>query len=173
MEHRASLEVNMDRERLKQPVTAIRACAQFALLKLERATPGERGDIRPYLATIVAETRRLETLLKAPADEAATDVLLSMRPLREERTPVTRGARGSGDGVAPSNDQPADVARDEWHGRRVDGGLTPEVAQQLRLASFRLARGENAAHDSARDGAAFNTLIAVGAAGAPPILGHI
>jgi hypothetical protein len=171
MEHRASLEVNMDRERLKQPVTAIRACAQFALLKLERATPGERGDIRPYLATIVAETRRLETLLKAPASEAATDVLLSVRPLRGELTPpVTR----SGIGNAGQGDQlPPDAAREARCDRRVDGELSPQAAQQLRLARLRLVRGENPPRDAERAGDAFNTPIAIWAARAPSILGHI
>ena len=131
----------MDRERLKQPVTAIRACAQFALLKLERNTSDESADIRPYLATIVAETRRLEMLFEAPAEAPAADILLSVRPVLSERTPWAK----RGGSVAQSDRRPLDDMRLERHDRPIAGGLAPQVAQQLRLASRRLARGGHSA----------------------------
>lgn len=56
----------MDRERLTQPVTAIRALAQFALLTLARQSNDDHTDVTATLDTIVAETRRLETLLAVP-----------------------------------------------------------------------------------------------------------
>ena len=53
----------MDRHELRQPVTAIRATAQLALLKLARAAEADAATTRQYLEVIIAETRRLEALL--------------------------------------------------------------------------------------------------------------
>src|SRR4051794_4205080 len=76
----ASMEVVTTRHDLRQPLTAIRACAQLALFKLARETAPACPDVTPYLSTIVAETRRLEALLVAlrptAVDSGLMDALL-------------------------------------------------------------------------------------------------
>jgi hypothetical protein len=71
-----STSAAVTREQLRQPVTAIRACAQLAVLKLTGDSQRTQPDILRYLNSIVAETRRLEALLAAPRRLTADGVAL-------------------------------------------------------------------------------------------------
>jgi hypothetical protein len=67
----------MTREQLRQPVTAIRANAQFALRKVGADGVVDHAGLLHCWAAIVVETRRLDALLMPP-EPLAADVMLAM-----------------------------------------------------------------------------------------------